>query len=104
MAGEGEALAKIVRDAKGPATEVVRGLAEGFAAYAEGDWAEAAARFSGVMAEHERIGGSRAQRDLVEHALAGALLRLGRGEEAARLLAMRRPRTDWRGAVAGLPH
>lgn len=104
MAGEGEALDRIVRDARGPAAPVVRALAEGFGDYARGDWAGAVARFGGVMAEHERIGGSRAQRDLLEHALAGALLRLGRGEEAARLLAMRRPRTDWTGAVAGLPH
>ena len=43
------------------------------------------------MAAHERIGGSRAQRDLLEFALLGALLRSGRTEEAHRLLILRRP-------------
>ena len=43
------------------------------------------------MAGHERIGGSRAQRDLLEFALLGALLRSARTEEARRLLILRRP-------------
>jgi hypothetical protein len=54
------------------------------------------------MSEHERIGASRAQRDLVEYAMTGALLRLGRAEEAARFLDMRRPHTDHAGSVVPL--
>ena len=104
MAGDGEALEKIVRDAKGPAAELVSAIADGFGAYARGDWAEAVGSFSRVMADHARIGGSRAQRDLVEYAMAGALLRLGRGEEAARFLATRRPVAASAQAVAGLAH
>ena len=103
MAGDGEALAKIVRDSKGPAADVVSRLAEAFGAYARGEWADAVNGFAGVMAEHERIGGSRAQRDLVEYAMTGALLRLGQTAEAARLLGMRRPHTDHAGAVATPP-
>ena len=99
MAGDGEALAKIVRDARGPAAEVVSKLAQAFGAYASGKWAKAVGRFARVMAEHERIGGSRAQRDLVEYAMTGALLRLGQTEEAVRFLAIRRPHTDHAGAV-----
>lgn len=104
MAGDGDALAKIIRDARGPAAEVVSKLAGAFGAYARAEWADAVDRFASVMAEHERIGGSRAQRDLVEYAMTGALLRLGQAEEAARLLNMRRPHTDHAGAVDKLPN
>jgi hypothetical protein len=48
------------------------------------------------MATHERIGGSRAQRDLIEYALVVCQLRQGRNEEARRLLQTRRPRTTAR--------
>ena len=54
------------------------------------------------MADHERLGDSRAQRDLIEHALAHALLRDGKAAEAKRLLAMHRPHTGMTGAIAGL--
>ena len=103
MAGDGEALAKIVRDARGPAGEVVSGLAEAFGAYARGEWVDAVNSFAAEMAEHERIGGSRAQRDLIEHAMATALLRLGRVDEAKRLLTMRRPHTSDAGAPTVSP-
>ena len=43
------------------------------------------------MADHARIGGSRAQRDLLELALLTALLRQGRAEEARHITALRRP-------------
>jgi hypothetical protein len=43
------------------------------------------------MFDHERIGGSRAQRDLIEYALAQTLLKQGKTGEAKRMLAMRRP-------------
>ncbi|MFT7595955.1 MAG: hypothetical protein ACI8R4_003288, partial [Paracoccaceae bacterium] len=47
-------------------------------------------------------GGSRAQRDLIEYALAGVLLRMDKADEARRLLAMHRPMTDRAGAIRGL--
>ena len=40
---------------------------------------------------HERLGGSRAQRDLLEFTLLHALLKLGKREEAERLFLLRRP-------------
>jgi hypothetical protein len=49
-----------------------------------------------LMATHQRIGGSRAQRDLIEYALVLCLLRLGRNEQARRLLQTRRPITGAR--------
>ena len=102
MAGQGEALHSIVSDAKGPAAEVVRDLAEGFGAFAGGDWAGAVVAFAPAMSRHERIGGSRAQRDLLEMAMTTALLRQGQGDEARRFLATRRPETMGPGSVAGL--
>ena len=102
MAGDGEALARIIRDAKGPAAEVVSRVAEGFGAVARQDWAAAAAHLTGSIADHERLGGSRAQRDLIEFGLAGALLRQGKGDEAKRLLAMHRPVSTRAGMVAGV--
>ena len=91
MAGRGEALAYIAGAATGPAGDMVSGLAQALDAYARSDWEDAIAMLAPWMAAHERIGGSRAQRDLLEFALLGALLRSGRTEEARRLLILRRP-------------
>ncbi len=102
MAGNGEGVAKIVADAKGPAADIVRELAEAFAAMAAGDWAEAEAHLARTMSGHERIGGSRAQRDLVEYALLNALLKQGKADEARMLLSTRRPLKVASAAVKGL--
>jgi len=76
-------------------------LAEAFGALSAGHWAEAAALLTEALADHARLGGSRAQRDLLEFALLGALLKLGRAEEARRLLALRRP-AQTAAPIAGL--
>ena len=91
MAGRGDALARIAEAAAGPAGDMVSGVAEAFDAYARSDWEDAIALLAPWMATHERVGGSRAQRDLLEFSLLGALLRSGRTEEARRLLILRRP-------------
>ena len=91
MAGRGDRLARIAEAAAGPAGDVVSGLADALGAYGRGDWDDAIALLAPWMATHERVGGSRAQRDLLEFALLGALLRSGRTEEARRLLILRRP-------------
>ncbi|MEM7547380.1 MAG: tetratricopeptide repeat protein [Pseudomonadota bacterium] len=101
MAGKGEALTRLMTDAKGPAADAVSRLARSFGALAKGAWAEATAHLTTALTDHERIGGSRAQRDLIELAMCGALLKQGRGEEATRLLTIRRPMVA-QGAVAGL--
>ena len=90
FAGDDEALAGIVKRAKGPARDVVAPIAQAFGAFSRSDWAEAAAQLRTVSASHERIGGSRAQRDLIEYALVACLLRLGRADEARDLLQTRR--------------
>jgi hypothetical protein len=80
-----------------PPGGVVSTLAEAFAAYARADWDAAIRRLEQALPETVRIGGSRAQRDLVEHTLVAAYLRAGRPEDARALIARR---TDRRAAVA----
>ena len=62
------------REAAGKALAgpIVRALAEAFAAFCLEDYAKAIALLEPHMAEHERIGGSRAQRRLIDMTLAAA--------------------------------
>ena len=105
MAGEGSALAKIAEAPKGAAADVVGPVATAFGAFARADWSGTIAALQPVMAEHERLGGPRGQRDLVEYALTAALLRAGRSEDAGRTIAARRPQNARQGGfpITGLP-
>ncbi|MEM6439551.1 MAG: tetratricopeptide repeat protein [Pseudomonadota bacterium] len=102
MAGETEALRRVAEGAAGPAAPVVRACAAAFEAMAAQDWPGAAQALTEALQDHARLGGSRAQRDLGELAMAAVLLRMGRGEEARRMLAMRRPAMAAGQVVAGL--
>ncbi len=104
MAGDGAALARIAQTPRGPAAEVVGPMAQAFGAFARQDWDATIAAITPHLSAHERIGGSRAQRDLVEYALTVALLRAGRSGEAHRLISSRRPRNALGGGfpLAGL--
>ncbi|HVC56993.1 MAG TPA: tetratricopeptide repeat protein [Stellaceae bacterium] len=66
-------------------------LARGFAAFERGDFSTAIDVFAPLAGENERIGGSRAQHDLIEFTLLKAYLNADRPEEARRLLSARRP-------------
>jgi hypothetical protein len=68
---------------------VVPMLAEGFGAFARKDWNAAIGFFEQALPETVRIGGSRAQRDLVERTLAAAYTKAGRSDDARQLLARR---------------
>jgi tetratricopeptide (TPR) repeat protein len=63
----------------------------GFSAFERGDFAAAIDALAPLARENERIGGSRAQHDLIEFTLLKALLNAGRLEEARDLLRTRRP-------------
>lgn len=91
MAGNNEALQKIIAGARGPAGDVVKTLAQAFAAIAAQNWPLALTHLCEGMVDHARIGGSRAQRDLIEFATTAALLKSGQADEARRMLSMRRP-------------
>lgn len=102
MSGDSAELDRILEEAKGPAADVVQSLGRGFRKMAAADWAGAIEELSSTMNDHERIGGSRAQRDLVEFALAEALKQSGHSDEAARMIRMRRPIHAPDTMVAGL--
>jgi len=73
-----------------PSGSVIPTVARAFAAYQRGDHATAIALIEPMLPERERIGGSRAQGDLVEATLLQAYLASGREAEARRLVAARR--------------
>ena len=81
MAGEG----------RYPSGSYLPALARGFAAFERGDFSTAIEVFAPLARENERIGGSRAQHDLIEFTLLKAYLNAGRLEEARQLLGTRRP-------------
>ena len=85
-------LRKCVAENSLPAGSVVPTLAEAFGAFARHDWDGAIALFESALPETVRIGGSRAQRDLVELTLVAAYLRAGRTADSHRLIARRSKR------------
>ena len=103
MAGDGDALAKFVESPRGATADMLAPMGRGFDAFARGDWARAAEEIEPLLATHERLGGSRAQRDLLEYLVTSAMLRAGRAEEARSLISTRRPQNGKSGfPVAGL--
>jgi hypothetical protein len=70
----------------------VPALADAFGAYAKGDWSTAIRRLEQALPETVRIGGSRAQRDLVEFTLIAAYLKAGRPGNARALIERRADR------------
>lgn len=67
VAADDAGLARLKDQAKGPAADMVSALAHGFGAMARVDHAGTLAHLQPLMATHERIGGSRAQRDLLAY-------------------------------------
>jgi len=102
MAGDAAALARIVEAPAGPAADVVKASAEAFESVAGEDWPEATRRLVRAMGDHARIGGSRAQRDLLVHMLLYALVKQGRTDEARDVLGLHRPVQSDAPMVAGL--
>ena len=86
--GEMEDLARAGRY---PSGATVPTIARAFAAFQRGDYPAVIATIAPMLAERERVGGSRAQVDLVEFTLLRAYLLSGQPELARRLLAERRP-------------
>jgi tetratricopeptide (TPR) repeat protein len=74
-----------------PSGDYLPALSRGFEAFERGDFPAAIDVLAPLAGESERIGGSRAQHDLIEFTLLKAYLEAGRLEEARRLLHTRRP-------------
>ncbi|MBN9086193.1 MAG: tetratricopeptide repeat protein [Reyranella sp.] len=100
MAGDVDKLAPFTDSPRGSAGDMVPPMARGFKAYANGDYKTAATEIEPLLATHERLGGSRAQRDLLEYVVASAKLRGGGRDEARSFIEYRRPRNA---KVGGFP-
>ena len=74
-----------------PSGSYLPALVRGFAAFERGDFAGAIEALAPLAGHNERIGGSRAQHDLIEFTLLKAYIGANRLEEARRLLSVRRP-------------
>jgi tetratricopeptide (TPR) repeat protein len=74
-----------------PSGAYLPALSRGFLAFERGDFAAAIDALAPLAGESERIGGSRAQHDLIEFTLLKACLNAGRLEQARHLLGARRP-------------
>jgi hypothetical protein len=83
------AIAQRIAAGRYPAGDVVPLIAKGLAAYAREDWNAAIEALAQALPQTVRIGGSRAQRDLVEDTLLAATLKAGRIDDARARLARR---------------
>jgi hypothetical protein len=97
VAGDGSALEErlrgveeLERAGRYPAGSLLPALARAFAAFARQDYAAAIEGIEPVLAERERIGGSRAQLDLVEFTLMRAYVEAGRLDGLRELVRRRR--------------
>ena len=101
-AGNRRMVAKFIDTKAGTAAGHVGMLARAFEAMSAEDWPAAMAELVKILPDHERLGGSRAQRDLIEYFLALVLVRQGRADEARETLMARRPHVAVRPPVHGL--
>ncbi len=82
---------ELAREGRYPSGSYLPALSRGFAAFERGDFAAAIEAFAPLAGQSERIGGSRAQHDLIEFTLLKAYLEANRLEQARSLLGARRP-------------
>jgi tetratricopeptide (TPR) repeat protein len=102
LAARARQMDELARGGRYPSGSLVPAVSLGFTAFERGDYAAAIDALGPIVGELERIGGSRAQLDLVEFTLLKAYLGADRADDARRMLSARR-----RGAsglpIAGLP-
>lgn len=101
-AGQGARLAPYLDADTGYAAAHVRAAARAFRAMADCAWEASLDPLTEALADHARLGGSRAQRDLLEFAYLHVLVQSGRPADARRWIAIRRPRLANDAPIAGL--
>jgi tetratricopeptide (TPR) repeat protein len=89
--GRARQIEELARDGRYPSGSYLPRLARGFSAFEGGDFSEAIETLAPLAGENERIGGSRAQHDLIEFTLLRAYLNVNRLDEVRQLLGARRP-------------
>ncbi len=82
---------ELAREGRYPSGSYLPALSRGFVAFERRDFPAAIEALAPLALEDERIGGSRAQHDLIEFTLLKAYLNAGRLEAARHLLGARRP-------------
>jgi tetratricopeptide (TPR) repeat protein len=91
LAARARQMEELARDGGYPSGGYLPALARGFAAFERGDFSGAIDTLAPLAGENERIGGSRAQHDLIEFTLLKAYIEADRLKEAQHLLRERRP-------------
>ncbi len=86
-----KAIEELVKAGRYPSGSTIPTVARAFAAFQRGDYTATIDLIVPMLPDRERMGGSRAQIDLVEATLLRAYLNAGRVAEAQRLLSERRP-------------
>jgi hypothetical protein len=81
----------LARDGHYPSGPLVPALSHAFAAFERRDFSAAIDALEPIAGESERVGGSRAQLDLIEFTLLKACLDADRLDDVRRLLGERRP-------------
>ena len=97
LAARARQMEELARKGRYPSGSHLPTLAHGFAAFEHGDFSTAIDALAPLAGENERIGGSRAQHDLIEFTLLKAYLGADRLEEARHLTSKRRP------SASGIP-
>src|SRR6266478_2362516 len=83
---------ELARQGRYPSGPLVPAVSHAFAAFERRDFSAAIDALEPIVGELERIGGSRAQLDMVEITLLKAYLSADRVDDARRMLSVRRPR------------
>lgn len=91
MAGRAELISDMIDGAKGPASDIARDICRAIFALAQEDYSKAEETLRPLLSDSERIGGSRAQRDLLDFAYVHLLKQQGRADEAKHIIALRHP-------------
>ncbi len=81
----------MAREGRYPSGSYLPSLSRGILAFERGDFSTAIDALAPLAGQNERIGGSRAQHDLIDFTLLKAYLEADRPEEARSLLSARRP-------------
>ena len=90
LAARAQQMESLAREGRYPSGDFVPAVAQAFAAFERRDFSAAIDALEPIASELERIGGSRAQLDLVEFTLLKAYLDADRLDDARRMLSVRR--------------
>ena len=91
LEARGRQIEELAREGRYPSGSYLPALARGLTAFERGEFSAAIEALAPLAVENERIGGRRAQHDLIEFTLLRAYVSVDRLEQARRLINARRP-------------